>query len=463
METTKPLASAAVATLDRRRRVRSLALPAVGEQVLNTLVGLVDTFLVGHLSAQAVVQLGYGSAEALAGAGLANNLVWLITVFFMAVSIGSTALIARAKGAGDMDSVNLALRQSLIIGLVMGVLATALSMALAPSALRLLGAAENVIPLGVTFLSITAITFVPAALLFIGTAALRGVGDTRTPLYVMLGINAVNIVISWLLVNGNLGAPIMGVAGAAIGSAIARGGGGVFLIGLLMRGRSGLKLSLDLRPHKETLQRIVRVGAPSGGEQLVFQGALLIFTRFVNELGTASYAAHNVVITIESLSFLPGLGYAAATSALVGQGLGAKRPDESQSSAYEALRQGAIMMCALGVIMVLFPRQLLSLFVSDPAVIEAGANAMLIAGLLQPLLAVNFILSGALRGAGDTRWPLYTKLISTWGVRLPLALLLLPTGIGLTGIWIAMLADFTVQAFLAFWRFRGGKWKTMRV
>jgi putative MATE family efflux protein len=205
------------------------------------------------------------------------------------------------------------------------------------------------------------------------------------------------------------------------------------------------------------------VGAPSGGEQLVFQGALLIFTRFVNELGTASYAAHNVVITIESLSFLPGLGYAAATSALVGQGLGAKRPDESQASAYEALRQGAIMMCALGVIMVLFPRQLLSLFVSDPAVIDAGANAMLIAGLLQPLLAVNFILSGALRGAGDTRWPLYTKLISTWGVRLPLALLLLPTGIGLIGIWIAMLADFTVQAFLAFWRFRGGKWKTMRV
>jgi putative MATE family efflux protein len=253
------------------------------------------------------------------------------------------------------------------------------------------------------------------------------------------------------------------MAGSAIAAAVARGGGGLVLMGLLLHGRSGLKLSLDLRPDREILRRLVRVGAPSGGEQLVFQGALLIFVSFVTQLGTTAYAAHNVALNIESLSFLPGMGYAIAASTLVGQGLGAGRPEEAEASAYEALRQGALMMTVLGAIMVLLPHFLIGLFVADPAVADTGAPAMRIAGAFQPLLALNFIMSGGLRGAGDTRWPLYTKLISTWGVRLPLVVGLLWLGFGLTGVWIAMGSDFLVQSLLALWRFRAGRWKTMRV
>ncbi len=461
--TTKPLAPTIEPPGSLRRRVLRLALPAVGEQVLNTLVGLSDTFLVGHMSAAAAAQLGYSSAAALAGVGLANQLIWLVTVFFMAVSIGSMALISRFKGAGDMPSANRVLRQSLLVGLVMGGAAMLAGFFLAGPALRMLGADAEVLPRGMTFLQICSSTFLPAALLFIGMAAFRGAGDTRTPLYVMLGVNVVNVLISWLLINGNLGAPTLGVAGSAIGAAVARGGGGLVLIGLLLRGRSGLKLAPDLRPDWDMLRRITRIGAPSGGEQLVFQGALLIFVRFVIGLGTFTYAAHNVVISIESLSFLPGFGYATAASALVGQALGAGRPDEAEANAYEALRQGSLMMTVLGVIMFLFPHQLIGLFVADPAVVETGVGAMRLAGLVQPLLALNFIMSGGLRGAGDTRWPLISKLISTWGVRLPVVMLLLSLGMGLTGVWIAMTCDFAVQAALALWRFRTGKWKTMRV
>ena len=446
-----------------RRSVLWLALPAVGEQVLNTLVGLSDTFFVGHLSPGTSARVGYDSATALAGVGLANQIVWLITVFFMAVSVGSTALIARARGAGDHATANQVVRQSLIVGLVLGILASLVGVLLAEPAIAFLGADAGVLPRGVTFLQIASSTFATVALLFIGTAALRGAGDTRTPLYVMLGVNAVNIGLSWLLVNGNLGAPALGVAGTAIAAAMARGGGGLVLIGLLLRGRSGLKLDLDLRPEWDTLRRVVRIGAPSGAEQLVFQGALLIFVRFVTSLGTAAYAAHNVVLNIESLSFLPGMGYAIAASTLVGHQLGANNPDEAAASAYEALRQGCVMMVVLGAVMILIPHQLIALLVADPEVADAGAGAMRIAGVLQPFLAVNFIMSGGLRGAGDTRWPLYTKLVSTWGVRLPLVLLFLPLGLGLTGIWIAMCADFAVQAVLAFWQFRRGRWRTLRV
>ncbi|HJZ47126.1 MAG TPA: MATE family efflux transporter [Roseiflexaceae bacterium] len=461
--TTKTRAAALDPAASLRRSVLALALPAVGEQILNTLVGLADTFLVGHLSPAAATQLGYSSSAALAGVGLANQIVWLITVLFMAVSIGSTALIARATGAGDGDTANRVLHQSLLLGLFMGVLATAGALALSVPAIQMLGAGQDVLPRGVTFLRIVALTFTPAALLFIGTAALRGAGDTRTPLYVMLGVNVVNILFSWLLINGNLGAPILGVAGSAIGAAVARGTGGLVLIALLLRGRSGLKLSLDLRPDRAILRRLIRIGAPSGAEQLVFQGALLIFVRFVTSLGTAAYAAHNVVINIESLSFLPGLGYATAASALVGRWLGAREPQLAEASAYEALLQGGLMMTTLGAIMVLLPHQLIASFVADPQVIEVGATPMRIAGLFQPFLAINFILSGGLRGAGDTRWPLYTKFISTWGVRLPLVYTLLALGFGLNGIWIAMGTDFGVQALLAAWRFRAGKWKTLRV
>lgn len=448
---------------ERRRRVFRLALPAVGEQVLNTLVGLADTFLVGHLSITAAQQLGYTSSVALAGVGLANQIVWLCTVFFMAVSVGSTAVIARARGAGDTVLINRALRQSLILGLVMGTLTTIAGVTLAEPAVQLLGAGPDVLPQAASFLRIAATTFLPASLLFIGTAALRGVGDTRTPLLVMLGVNVVNIVVSWLLINGNLGMPVLGVDGAAIGSAIARGGGGLVLMWLLWRGRGVLKLSLNLRPDREIMSRIVQIGLPSGAEQLVFQGALLIFVRFINQLGTVAYAAHNVVLNIESLSFLPGMGYAVAASTLTGMALGARKPDEAEANAYEALWQGGLMMSLLGLVMIIFPHQLIALFAADPAVADTGATAMRLAGLFQPFLAMNFILSGALRGAGDTRWPLYTKIISTWGIRLPVMLLLLSMSFGLTGVWIAMALDFAAQSFLALWRFRKGNWKRMRV
>jgi putative MATE family efflux protein len=196
---------------------------------------------------------------------------------------------------------------------------------------------------------------------------------------------------------------------------------------------------------------------------LVFQGALLIFVRFVTGLGTVAYAAHNVVLNIESLSFLPGMGYAIAATTLVGQRLGAEQPEQAEASTYESLLQASLMMTTLGVVMMLFPHQLIALFSADPLVADTGAAAMQLAGVMQPLMALNFVMSGGLRGAGDTRWPLYSKIISTWGVRLPLIILLLWLGLGLTGAWIAMTADFLTQGLVTWLRFRKGAWKALRV
>ena len=447
-----------------RRRVRNLALPAVGEQLLNTAVGLADVFLIGNMAVLVATQLGYSSATALTAAGLGHQMIWLVTVLMMAVGVGSTALIARAVGARQEHELGRILRQSFVLATIVGVVATIFALVVAEPFLRLLRAPEEVIPLGVSYIQICAWAFLPASLLFVGSACLRGAGDTRTPLYIMLGVNVANVVLSWLLINGNLGLPALGVAGAAIGTAIARIGGGVALTGLLLRGHSGLKLVLEWRPDREMLDRIVKIGLPTAGEMMVFQAAMMVFVPFVTTLGTVAYAAHNVVITIESVSFLPGMGYAAATSALVGQALGARQKRLAVDYAYEALRQGGLMMTLAGLVMVIFPATLVGWFINDPAVIDVAIAPMRAAGLVQLALAVSFILLGALRGAGDTRYPLYARIMTTWVIRMPLVFLLVGYfELGLAGIWLAMCTDFTLQALLVLWRFRRGKWQQIKV
>jgi putative MATE family efflux protein len=441
-----------------------LALPAVGEQMLNTLVGLADIYLVGNLAAEAAAQLGYGSVVAVAGVGLGNQMVWLTMVLYMATGVGSTALIARSVGAADPAATQRFLRQSMLIAVGVGLLALLLIVGLARPFLLALNTPPEVLPRSEEYLHVIAAGTVPTALLFVGMACMRGAGDTRTPLYIMLGANAANVLITWLLVSGHLGFPALGVEGAALGTTIARGGGGLVVLWLLWRGRSGLKLALDLRPDWAAIWRLLRIGLPTAGEMLVFHGALLIFTRFVTGLGTVAYAAHIATINVESISFLPGLGYAVAASTLVGQALGARAPERAAQHAFEALRQGMLFMALVGIGMIVFPGVLLGFFVDDAAAVAAGRVPLQMAGLVQPALALGFILNGALRGAGDTRWPLLSRLLTTWCIRLPLAVLLVwVLDLGLEGIWLAMCIDFTAQGLLALWRFRSGRWKTIEV
>jgi putative MATE family efflux protein len=445
-----------------RWHVFKLALPAVGEQFLNMLVGLADTYLVGHISLQAAAQLGYGPAEGLAGVGLANYMVWLITTLFMAGAVGGTALIARASGAGDRREANDVVRQSVLIGVLMGIIGGVIMWLFAEQTMRLFGAPEDIVPLGAGFLRITAFSMPMAGLMFMLNAALRGAGDTKTPLLVMVLVNGLNILISWLLVNGQLGLPALGVTGAAWGMSLGRIAGGVVVLAVLVRGCGMLKLDRLPRPESEMLRRILRIGLPTAGEMLAFQSALVLFARLITHLGTVPYAAHNTVITVESISFLPGMGFAVAATTLVGQNLGAANKDLARRSGHEAYLQSAIFMGIMGALFILVPEWLLGLLVDDPAVVAAGVVPLQVVGIIQPMLAANFVYAGALRGAGDTRWPLLIKLVSPWLIRLPIAFWLIPI-LGLTGAWIAMSVDLALQGVLAWWRFRGDTWERIKV
>ena len=445
-----------------RWQVFLLALPAVGEQFLNMLVGLADTYLVGNMSVAAATSLGYGPAEGLTSVGLGSTVVWIVTTLFSACAVGSTALIARATGAKNGDEANATLRQSVFLGVVVGVLGMALMYGFAPLVMRLFSSDPTIIELGVSFLRIVAFSMPLAGVMFLCNAALRGSGDTRTPLMIMLFVNGINILVSWLLINGRFGLPALGVDGAAWGTMASRLLAGVVVLLILMKGRGLLHLDRVPLPNRAMLWRILRIGAPTGFELFIFQAALVLSTKFIAGLGTTAYAAHNVVINAESISFLPGFGFGIAATTLVGQNLGAQNPQRARRSGEIAYQQAAMFMSFMGLLFVLFPQVFLGILTRDQAVVEAGVTPLRMVGVAQPLLAANFVYAGALRGAGDTRTPLLIKIISPCFVGLPITLVLIPL-LGLNGAWLALSIDLALQGLLGWWFFQKERWERITV
>ena len=447
-----------------RRMVFWLALPAVGEQVLNNIVGLTDQYLVGNLEPAVAARLGYDQATALSAVGLGNIIVWIATTFFMTIAIGATAIIARRIGEGEDHRAHHALRQALLISFVVGSISMVVTFTFAESILAFLGAEAQVTVAGAQYLRILSLSFIPSAFMFAGNAALRGAGDTRTPLYLMTVVNLLNIFVSWLLVNGRLGFVGLGVEGSAIGSAVGRTLAGLLLVVLFMAGRMRLKISRDWRADWEVMKNILRIGLPSAGERLIFQAALIVMARLITELGSAAYAAHSLTITIGSTSFLPSIGFGIAGTTLVGQYLGAKDPKLAERAGWEAWRQGILIVTAIGLIIAAWPATIISWFTSDLDVIAYASETLRIQGVGQFFLGTSFILVGCLQGAGDTTWPLWMRIFTAWGVRIPLILFVLWfTDWELTGIWGAMFCDFVMQGALSIWRFWGGKWKLIKV
>ncbi|MFC2023266.1 MATE family efflux transporter [Chloroflexota bacterium] len=426
----------------------------MGEQLLSMMVGLVDTFLVGHLG-----------AAPLAAVGLANQWVFLVMSLFGAIAVGSTALIARFIGARDPEQANHVLRQSMLLGAVLGTVTMALGLAFARPAVQVLGAQADYVDLATGYLRVVSGVFILSTLMFVGNASLRGAGDTRTPFYVMLVVNALNIVVAWTAINGPFGLPKLGVIGSALGAFVGRAVGGFLILAILVKGRAGLQLGLkNLRADRDLILRILRVGVPSGVEQFFFRTGQMVFTRIIAGLGTIDFAASQVAISSWSLSFMPGFGFSIAATTLVGQALGAGDPDRAERLGYTSVRMGALLMGTAGLAFLLFPAQIVGIFTSDPEVIALGTLPLQMVGLIQPLLASNMIFAGGLRGAGDTRFPMITTGASIWLFRLPLSVLLaVILGWGLGGAWAAFVLDMSLRGVVNYLRFRGGKWKGVKV
>ncbi len=443
-------------------QVLRLSGPVLVEQSLLYLVGLSDTMLTGR----------YLSESHLAAVANSTYLLWFLGSLMTIISVGATALVARMTGAGKPELANRSCQQAIGLSLILGTSALVLGELLAPNLIRALNLNGQSAESATLFLRIVLLVTPLLACTTAGVACLRGVGDTRTGMYVMILVNVVNVAVCWTLVRGLGPIPALGFAGIAIGTATGEALGGLAVLAILAKGRSGLRLDLaGLWPNWRESWRILRISLPAAGESLTNVFCQLWFLGLINRLGATATAAHGVAIRCEALAFLTVTAFSIAASTLVGQYLGAGRPDLAAKAGRTAWGIGVVLLVVVGSLIYVEAEAMFGLFLGgkQPRVVAEGVPVLRIVAFALPFLATLNVLNGALRGAGDTRWPWLIVLVGYLGIRMPLTYWL--TGstadggwdLGLRGAWLAMFFDLTLRGILVAARFLNGGWKTARV
>lgn len=448
-----------------------LVLPVLLEQLLHILVFYVDMWLAGKF---------LEGEDPLAAINLASYVMWFTYSVFAVVAVGATAVVARMVGSGNQREANKAMNQSLLIGIVLVLLALIGGILfldeLIPM-LRLRGQAES---LANRYLRVILPSLPAIMLIEVGIASLRGAGDMVTGLVVMAVVNFLNVVVStWLLIGG-CGMPALGWEGLAYGTMIAQMVGGVLLLMMMVRGRSNLQLKMNLmQPDPRMIRGLLRIGIPGGIDSLAIVGCHLWFLSIINTLGTTAAAAHGVGVRIEALAFMPGIAFSVVAATLAGQYLGSEDDRRASQSVLWTCVIGGGLMSGTGIIFYFASVPLAEFFDGGQhtKVTQIAASLVRIVAFSMPALAIIMILTGGLRGAGDTRWPLLFTFIGFLGVRIPLTyflaldvvripstdLILTGYSYGVLGAWYAMVADLVVRCLLVSSRFFHGGWKRIGI
>lgn len=437
-----------------RWTVWALAWPVIISYVSESMVGLVDTLMVGRLGASAVAAVGVGA-----------QLFGAVNIVVMAVGTGTLALVARHVGAREAPEAQRILGQSILAAMALALLAITPVLIWPHGFVRLFNVTPDVADLAAGFVRRVMLGVPGVGLVFVIAAGLRGAGDTRTPLLVGLIVNAVNVAGNYVLIFGRLGFPAMGIAGSGMASAIAVTTGAVVAMLLVTRGGLRLRVSrIDLRPDRDAIRRLLVIGAPTAAEQVLMQIGFFLYLTFAAAYGTHAMASYFIGVRILAVSFLPGLGFAAAASALVGQNLGARDPAMAERAGWTSAWLCVALMSATGVVAFAFADHIARGFVDDPDVIEGTVWFIYMLAIAQPLMALDYVFGGALRGAGDTRFPLVAVAVAFYGCRLGFAWAVTHWWhLSLPWLWAALIGDYVARAVLKGWRFRGGAWKTTRI
>ncbi len=453
------------------RPLLRLAWPVLTEELLNLLVGYTDWWLTGHFLKGASYQ---------AAMGMLAYLIWLVLSLFAAVAIGATALVARSMGAGDRATAQRVAHQALLAGSVVAILVTAAAWWGGLPFIRLLRLSDEATPVAWAYLrwivpAIPAIMFEQVAI-----AVLRGAGDTVTGLWTKVVVNLVNASVSATLLTGWGGAPTVGWEGLAIGTALGHVVGAVILAIVLLRGRADIRWrAADLRPDRPLLMRLFKVGIPGGLDVLAVLACHLTYVSIINTMGTEAAAAHGLGVELEALSYAPASSFAVAAATMTGQYLGAQRPDAARRTIFMAIGACVTFMTLMGVFFYHSGWRMAEFFVSDssPGTAALVSDYLQIVAFSMPFLATTMVLTGALRGAGDTLYSLAITFTGLALVRVPGAAWMgwdewtVPGTnwtiegwhMGVHGAWWAMVIDVTLRSSLLLARFLSGGWQRVKV
>lgn len=432
-----------------RARIVRTALPAMLEMILYMLIGIVDVAVVGRLG-----------AVPLAAVSLGAEIFFEIILFLAALGIGSAVLAAQARGAGNIEDAEQIAGQTVLLGVLLGCVSGIVGFFFADGIVGLFKVEPEVHRLAVQYVQIT-FTIAPLAVLYCMLSSLyRGWGRTDIPMYVAIVLNIVNCVGCYVLVYGKLGFPAMGVAGSALATAIAHVVGFVIILAVLIRGGGGLRLRWTAmrRLQRQVLKKIFSLGTPSFMEQFINNLSVMIAVYLIVFTGTVSYAAHQVGVIVESISFMPGMGIAIAATTLVGQSVGARDKQRLLQSTRATIEFGLLFMGCFALLFALFPFQIASLFTKDAAIIAIAGILLRIASLEQLTIALSMVLGGILKGSGDTRTPMLITVVSTWLYRIPmLYLVIVVWKQPIQYAWLVFVSDWLLRSIAYYFAYRRQK------
>jgi len=444
-----------------------LAWPLFLEQILSTLVSFADTAMVGSLG-----------GEATASISISNTFVFLINGVVMALGIGLTAYVARCVGAKDYEEAKRYIRHALILLVLVGLPIAVLPVILYRQIPLWMGANNDYLHLAQGYLLITSSFRIFSMAMMVLSSVFRGRGDTKTPLRINIVVNILNIVGNYLLIhdphtvsinldflNIHFSFPMigagLGVNGAALSTGFSWFIGGTTLAVMLFVKNDPTRISLkdSFLPSFPLIKNVVRLSIPAMLERMCMSLSGIVVTKTIATLGTHAVAANTVYSTAESLSFMPAFAFATAATTLVGQSLGAKKPLLAKKYAHHCVYVGIFVMLIAFAALYTFANPLVCIITNDPPVIELAETCLKIVAFIQPIQVIAWVLAGALRGAGDTRWPFYITAITNWSVRaLGATLAVRVLGFGLPEVVFCMSLEQGVRSFLMYLRFRTGKW-----
>ncbi len=428
---------------------------------------LMLTTVAGSITSMVDIQVaGLLGSTAQAAVGLSEQILFLFMIFVLSVGVGTTAIVSRGYGAGDLSDTIDGTAQSISLAVIMGLGLAAVAFAVSQFVLPIFSSSSAMLDLGRLYLSIFASFLLPFSLLSIVNAAFRAIGDAKTPLAVVLVSTGICIAGDYLTVVGNWPVPGLGIRGIAFsalaGNTVATG------LALWRLSRSPLKDSFNrLWPLSPAMmRRVVHIGIPSALHRLNWSAAVFALFFILARLShpVQAIASWTVGIRIESIVFMPLMALSMAVSSIVGQNVGARQIRRAYEAGWRTTWAGVVLMVVLGTALFAGADPLARLMSHDATAIEYTIGYLRINALSEPFLALAMVLSGALQGAGDTRTPMWISVLCNWLVRLPLAwLLALTFGLGANGCWIAMALGVTCFGLLVSWRFASGDWIKVRV
>jgi putative MATE family efflux protein len=435
---------------DRKQKVKiilALAVPAMIENFLQTIVGFVDTLFVAKIGLNEVAAVGVTSA-----------IVAVYIAIFMAIGVGTSSMIARSVGAGRLDQAKEIARQSTWITAIVGVLFGLITLFFAEPLLRLMGAEPRVLAHGVVYFRIVAVPSIFLALMTVFGSILRAAGNTKTPMKVGIWINLIHIVLDYVLIFGLFDWNGWGIAGAAWATSIVRVIGSVALF-LYIR-KSKLSFSIWKGTTNEYVMPLLKLSGPAAAERLIMRFGQVLYFGLIVHIGTDVYAAHVLAGNIEIFSYMPGYGLAIAATTLVGQHLGAKRTKDAYQFGLLTTWIAVLFMGFVGVLLFIFSPMAAGWFTNDKEVIGMVTTALRIDAFAQPFLAISLVIAGALQGAGDTKSPLYSTTIGMWLIRVAgVYVLCIYLGMGIAGVWLSIAIDLVIRAVFLLYMYR----KSMRL